>query len=141
MEIKHAHSKIVTIVEYDSTAAFVIDGQEYHGLKDLIALKMGTSKSTLGNYLFDIFQNKYGKYLLYRSEGFPCFDSSDYAHENRSYHQFMICNSMEEALKKYDFIQETSESFNIIAFNSPKLAPLVYATDGIDKIQIMTKNK
>ncbi len=69
---------------------------------------------------------KNGVYVGEDSEGYPCFDSEDYANEDRRYWNFVFAKSREELDKKIKML----ESMPIVGGNyrkmSSKLYPMAY---------------
>jgi len=137
METNDKSLSIVIITKQDKQARFTINGHLYAGIRDILPLA-NANLTNLVNLKFDIYQDKYRNYILRRCERYPCFDSHDYAHENRFFRRYLICKSMEEAIEKYNYIEEHNESFNLSTHNSPLLAPLIYADDDRPEIEILT---
>jgi len=116
---------------------FTINNILYNGITD-IEPGAATIVTTMEDSDFDIYETPHQKYILRYWRLFPCFDSSDRMTETRYNRRYMICDSMEEAVNKYRYIKSVNESFNFINGNSPKLAPLIYADDGMPDIKILT---
>ena len=72
-------------------------------------------------------------YIIERSQRFPCFDSSDYAYENRYFWNFLICHSKQEADKKAKSMEQlevVKGNFRLINENlSADMRPLLYFED------------
>lgn len=72
-------------------------------------------------------------YIIERSERFPCFDSSDYAYENRYFWNFLICRSKREADRKAKDLaqlQVVGGNFRLVSENLPtNMRPMVYFED------------
>ncbi|MBV5311738.1 MAG: hypothetical protein JZU47_00495 [Prolixibacteraceae bacterium] len=119
--------------------SFTINGNIYNGIKDLAS--PNTILKEMINTKFDVYQDKFGNFILRRLELYPCFDSHDYLHENRYYRQYMICKEIDEVNEKYNFIISHKERFNSCEYNSPLLAPLIYADDDQPIIKLMIKDE
>jgi hypothetical protein len=123
------------IISQARNASFTINGYTYKSLNDLLP---GSNKViSMEKPAFTLYQIKSGSFILCRRELFPCFDSSDRMYENRFYRRYMICSSREEAIGKYNYILAHDESFNSINHNSLYLAPIIYADDERDMIEIL----
>ncbi len=71
-------------------------------------------------------------YIIERSQRFPCFDSSDYAYENRYYRNFLICQSKQEADIKVVYMKQLKEESNFRLANKSlpaNMRPMVYFKD------------
>lgn len=71
-------------------------------------------------------------YIIERSSRFPCFDSSDYAYENRFYRNFLICHSKQEADMKAKEMTQLREGGNFCLVNnnlSVDMRPMLYYRD------------
>jgi hypothetical protein len=72
------------------------------------------------------------RYVLYSVRRYPCFDSYDYAHENRCFRAFYLCHSREEMQRKYDILASGKLFFSnenpTEEYRAP-LAPYVYVDD------------
>ena len=72
-------------------------------------------------------------YIIERSQRFPCFDSSDYAYENRYFWNFLICQSKLEADKKAKSMEQlevVNGNFRLVNKNlSADMRPMVYYED------------
>lgn len=72
-------------------------------------------------------------YIIERSQRFPCFDSSDYAYENRYFWNFLICHSKEDADKKAKSMEQlkvVGGNFRLVSENLPAdMRPMVYYED------------
>jgi predicted methyltransferase len=118
---------------------FEIDGNIYEGIADLICENVEIISDM--NYKFNVYRDKYGNYILSKSELYPCFDSSDRMYENRYYRSYMICVSEDEAIKKYNYIMEHNSDCRANEETPSFLAPLVYSDDGSSSIYIMMHSK
>ncbi len=116
---------------------FMINDTIYNGITDVEPGK-GTIVTPMEDSDFDIYETLHKKYILRYWKLFPCFDSSDRMKEDRYNRRYMICDSREEAFGKYNYIKCEDEKFYSMEWNSPKLAPLIYADDGMPNIEIMT---
>jgi hypothetical protein len=72
-------------------------------------------------------------HVFYHNELYPCFDSSDYAHENRYYRSYYICSSLKEVQEKFNYL--TSYGVYTCNLNPAEkhrgyLAPYVNFDDG-----------
>jgi len=65
-------------------------------------------------------------YVLRDSERYPCFDSSDYAYEDRYYRYYYFCRSLEEVKTLGVRIRET---WNKLGYQTP----IVFAHDSREK--------
>lgn len=68
---------------------------------------------------------KNGVYVGVKMERYPCFDSSDYAYENRYYTHFVFARSKEELKLKLDALNNLEKHKGIDKRESI-LAPMVY---------------
>jgi hypothetical protein len=114
---------------------FEIEGSVYEGISDLLSESIDLIPDI--NYKFNVYRDKYGNYILNKSELYPCFDSSDRMHENRYYQSYMICVSEDETIRKYNYIMEHNSDCRANEYTPSFLAPLVYADDGSSSIYIM----
>ncbi len=73
----------------------IVYGVTFHGAADL--LKYALSR-----------EPKEGVYVRQDSKGYPCFDSSDYAYEDRSYWNFVFARSAEEADERLKTVKSFS---------------------------------
>lgn len=71
-------------------------------------------------------------YIIEWSQRFPCFDSSDYAYENRYFRNFLICQSKQEADMKVAYMKQLEEESNFCLANKSlpaNMRPMVYFQD------------
>ena len=72
-------------------------------------------------------------YIIERSLRFPCFDSSDYAYENRYFWNFLICHSKQDAEKKAKSMEQlevVGGNSRLVSENLPAdMRPMVYYED------------
>lgn len=68
---------------------------------------------------------KKGVYVGEDSQHYPCFDSSDYAYENRYYWNFVFAKSKEELEIKMKHLREMENKGNYKKL-SEELAPMLY---------------
>ena len=118
------------------TGHFEINGTVYHGIDDLWPPN-GVKPVVLENYLFDVYQDKFGNFVLRRCELYPCFDSSDRMFENRFYRSYFPCASHEECMNKYEYIVRHHLRCNDESDIPAHLAPFVYADDGLPYLSII----
>ncbi len=55
---------------------------------------------------YDLYKHPSGVWAIYYCESFPCFDSYDYASEDRCYRSLIFARSEEEIFAKLDLIKE-----------------------------------
>jgi serpin B len=131
------------ITKQDKQDRFEINGNIYRLTADLLHQKVTVIHDM--NYPFDVYQDKFGNYILCKCEPYPCFDSSDRMHENRYYRSYMICSTKDEVIEKYKYILEHDPGCRADEDTPSFLAPLIYVDDGKSTICIMTdsdkKNK
>ena len=99
------------IVSNDSI--IIIYGVEFYGVEEL--LKYATNKESKG-----------GVYVELDSELYPCFDSSDYAYEDRYYCNFVFGRSKEEVMKKKEKLVCRRPHDAIYRKLAQELAPMIY---------------
>lgn len=119
---------------------FMINGIKYNGVDDLLP---GSDQkiTSLKDYHFDIYKDRLENIILRRCERFPCFDEFDRIHENRYYRRYIICSSFEDAKNKYDFIMTHNIRFDLSSRAISYLAPIIYADDGSQNIEIVYKEQ
>lgn len=117
----------VTIVRLGCDEGFELGGYVYRGIRDL---KMQCQNRKHPNFIFQ------------ESERFPCFDSSDYAYENRYYRNFWVCRSEAEKRRKEKFVNEYPvRKLNCcyVSEDMPlELRPMVYYRDE-DTVMLVVK--
>ena len=99
------------IVSNDSV--IIIYEVEFYGVEEL--LKYAINK-----------EPKEGVYVELDSELYPCFDSSDYAYEDRYYCNFVFGRSKEEVMKKMKKLVSRSPQNAIYRKLTQELAPMIY---------------
>jgi hypothetical protein len=124
------------IIQQDKQDRFEINGNIYEFTTDLLNNKVDVIRDM--KYGFDVYRDKYGNYVLCKYESYPCFDSSDRMYENRFYRSYLICNSKEETIEKYNYILEHDPCCRADEDTPSFLAPLLYVDDGKSTICIMT---
>lgn len=85
--------------EYKNDETVMILGVEFHGVKEFI--KCAREKKPHG-----------GVYVGQDSMGYPCFDSYDYASENRSFWNFVFAKSEDELQKKLELLATVDDKGN-----------------------------
>ena len=90
-----------------------IYGVDFYGVDEL--LKYATNK-----------ESKEGVYVELDSEHYPCFDSSDYAYEDRYYYNFVFGRSKEEVIKKMKKLVCLRPRDGIYRKLTQELAPMIY---------------
>lgn len=117
---------------------FTLLGNTYEGADDLSRAKKGTEIIQLpGQYRYSIYIDKFGRYVLEWHELFPCFDVYDRMSENRYYRRFMVCETEEEAMRKYIYCMENRVSMRCLDESYQALAPILFADDERPEIKIM----
>ena len=101
------------IVRLDKDCKIHIMGHTFHGIEDILSWK-GTEPT-----------------ILQKSKLFPCFDSYDYASENRFYHNILFCKDEEDANEKMPVYDAIPRGYGcVIGRRYPEnLRPLVYYAD------------
>jgi hypothetical protein len=101
------------IVRLPVTADVVVNGVTYHGKDDL---KRASRNPQSG--------------VCNRWEGFPCFDSYDYADENRCYNNYCFCTKESNMWQKVSKMEPQNGDFCLIGERMPKaVLPMVYVND------------
>ena len=101
------------IVKLHKDCVLHIMGHTFHGIKDVMSWK-GKEPVILEKYKM-----------------FPCFDSYDYASENRFYHNYLFCKDANDASEKKDVYEAIPKCYGcVIGRNYPEhLRPLLYYGD------------
>ena len=99
------------VVSNDSI--IIIYGVEFYGVEEL--LKYARNK-----------EPKDGVYIEMDSERYPCFDSSDYAYEDRSYCNFVFGRSKGEVMEKMKKLVCRRPHDGIYCKLTRELAPMIY---------------
>lgn len=80
---------------------------------------------------------KDGVYVGQDSKRYPCFDSSDYAYEDRNYWNFVFSKSREELEKKMNTLRNMTNMGNYKKLTK-ELAPMLYwGGDDYYKVEIV----
>ncbi len=65
-----------------------------------------------------------------RWESFPCFDSYDYANENRCYNNYCFCSKNSQTWQRIMELKPQRQNFCLVGENMPKdVLPMVYMND------------
>lgn len=80
--------------EYPLPGTFRIGEMEYHAVSELRVKELDREKQ--------IYQDRYGRVFAEIRERFPCFDSFDYASENRYYHWLYLTENGKLFLVYYE---------------------------------------
>lgn len=101
------------ILKLKNTATVTVYGVAFHGVDEIIkyALK-GTPKE--------------GVYVGEDSQGYPCFDSYDYATENRRYWNFVFARSESELSQKLAILHDQPLTKYDYCKLAHRLAPMAY---------------
>lgn len=78
-------------------------------------------------------------YIVERSQRFPCFDSSDYAYENRYFWNFLFCHSKKEAERKELIMAQLRQGDNFCLVNEDlpaDMRPMLYYEDGRSSMKL-----
>jgi|WetSurMetagenome_2_1015567.scaffolds.fasta_scaffold177655_2 hypothetical protein len=126
------------ITQKDKHGRFEINGNVYEFTTDLLYTKVTVIRDM--NYPFDVYQDKYGNYVLCKCEPYPCFDSSDRVFEDRFYRSYLICSSKDELIEKYNYIMKYNPGCCADDYTPSLLAPLIFVDDGKSTICIMTES-
>lgn len=119
-------------------APITIWGHTYQGISQLERRKKGTEIIRIPDGgKFYIYQDCYGMYVLSWAELFPCFDIYDRMSESRFYRRYMVCQTQQEALDKYQYYVDNKLSMYKFDESLAPLAPIVLADDERLEIQIM----
>lgn len=125
----------VTLTKKNSNQ-FSIKGQQYTQLEDFFTGK-SLSWEDVGypnnlSYKLQLMHNIKGQLFLIHNKRYPCFDSWDYAHEDRYYTTCILCDDIETANYKYKLLDFISNFENIPAL----LGPVLYYDSGKDYLAI-----
>lgn len=82
---------------------------------------------------------KDGGYVALDNKSYPCFDSEDYASENRRYWNFVFAKNQEEVLKKLKLLNQQEPKMNYNKLN-PQLHPMAYWEGDTHHAVIMTED-
>ncbi len=120
------------------TNDFEVNGCRFRSDKELIKRKADSLKAkSIWMSDHDLYVNDYGLYVFELFERYPCFDSYDYAHEDRYYITYIISDSSEEARKKFEIINHLGR----VASKIPSvLGPAVYYDTGIPLLTVSPQN-
>lgn len=101
------------VVRLDKNCKIHVMGHTFHGIEEIMSWK---GKEPV---------------ILEKSKLFPCFDSYDYASENRFYHNFLFCKNEEDANEKRPIYDAIPRGYGcVIDRRYPEnLRPLVYYGD------------
>lgn len=102
----------MAIKRIDNNRNIAVYGVMFHGFPDL-------KKYALSGHPKD------SVYVGEDSESYPCFDSSDYAFENRYYWNFVFAKSKEELESKLDSLKRFKANGNYYKLNCG-IYPMVY---------------
>lgn len=95
------------------TSKIVINKVTYNGAKDL--------ESASQNIKEDVSN---------RWKSFPCFDSYDYANENRCYNNYCFCSKNSQTWQRIMELKPQRHNFCLVGENMPKdVLPMVYMND------------
>ncbi len=107
----------------DNTARLKVFGVEFENIDE--AIRFGVRKEA-----------KDGVYVGVDRKGYPCFDSEDYASENRSFWNVVFAKSMEELEEKMIKLRRISPRDNYNKF-SEALVPMAYwGGDSCYKVEV-----
>lgn len=99
--------------QYKNNELITISGVTFHGVEDILAhARSGEPKQ--------------GLFVADDSKGYPCFDSYDYATENRRFHNFIFAfqkDELEERLQKLKRMSQLRYNYNKL---TPELHPMAY---------------
>lgn len=98
------------IVRLPCDATIEVNGLKYHGAVDL---KNAWHQKRIEN----------------RWEGFPCFDSYDYADENRCYNNYCFCEKDSDIWKKVQELEEKCDFCLVNEHMPTDVLPMVYVND------------
>ena len=109
------------IVRLSKNCVLHIMGRAFHGIEDIMSWK---GKEPV---------------ILEKSKMFPCFDSYDYASENRFYHNFLFCKDKEDAKEKGPVYDAIPRCYGCVINRAypESLRPLVYYGDGSDTMILL----
>lgn len=109
------------IVRLHKNCVLHIEGHTFHGIDEVMAWKGDTPT------------------ILKKNKLFPCFDSYDYASENRFYRNYLICRDEEDAKNKRAEFDAIPRDYGcVIGRDYPEhLRPLVYYSDESNEMTLM----
>lgn len=106
----------MTIKEVKNNQTIVIYGVMFHGFEEIRECAVSHKP-------------KDGVYVGCDEERYPCFDSYDYANEDRSYWNFVFAQSLDELIRKLNLLNECRTDSNYCKLTtdiSDELLPMVY---------------
>lgn len=80
--------------EYPFPGVFWVGGRKYHSVSELRIWALDRKRQ--------LYRDRYGRVFAEVRERFPCFDSYDYAHENRYYHWLYLTEKEKLFLVYYE---------------------------------------
>jgi hypothetical protein len=122
--------EIVRKTEIKRGEPFYINGEEYPSKKELYR-ECEYINCPERHYSFH--KHKNGTFILSFFEMYPCFDSYDYANEDRFYTALFFCSSLEEAEEKCHFLSSRKRNVKRVEELTGDwiyLCPFVYMDDG-----------
>lgn len=102
--------------EYKNDETVTILDVEFHGVREIIMCALGH-------------EPKNGVYVACDRQGYPCFDSYDYANEDRSYWNFVFADSKSELQRKLDLLKTVKANGNYLKLKDDTpvaLMPMAY---------------
>lgn len=118
---------------------FSINGVDYSNLKDFCQKDtLAQSPALVTGIRFHVYKNHKGHLILEYFRMYPCFDSYDYASEDRYHAAYWVCKDEEDLKRKYDFIKQFSAP-NDDYSRVPQpafMAPAVFYDSGYESMQI-----
>ena len=115
---------------------FEVEGISYQDWSDF----MDTETLSWEDYNFPIPTNRpdwwlkknhKGQILLVKNESYPCFDSYDYANENRYYETVVVCKDIKQAYMKHQILQHNSYNHQWVR----ALGTVLYYDSGYDEVK------
>ena len=113
--MKKKKQEKVALLEIDNHRDIQVYGVVFHGVQELISRVNQESKD--------------GVFVSANTQDYPCFDSCDYASENRSYWNFFFAKDPEELQRKSTLVKNTPKEANnerLTARLVEQVGPVIY---------------
>jgi hypothetical protein len=143
METSETVTVTVTVIIINDGKPFYVSGKKYFVYKSRVygfwmrsfpLLYKTVSQVKYFNRSIRFYPVNLGHPVLFCDEPFPCFDSYDYAYENRYFHAFFFCSSLSDAKRKYDYLTSKKIKAGYISKGHWEyLSPFITFSDTDDK--------
>ncbi|MFR8836443.1 hypothetical protein [Bacteroides nordii] len=134
-------SEMLSLISLAGNDSFSLNDIQYTSFRDFCRRDETYQPGvTIQKHGFYVLMNHKGQLMLEYSRLYPCFDSYDYANEDRFHRNYWLCKDEQELMVKYEYITHNRFCYSNDDYSTCPmpvfLGPAVFYDDGTSVVKI-----